>query len=535
MKKNIPLFILFVCISIVTVVAISSSEKKTRFVVCENGKWGIEINLVDGYDVIYPYYDKEEGKYYCFLPSLVQDNVIYGGNEIVIIDGKQLQNRGKFVWKENESYSILIQNNEYLVSFQKSENLPSVFIDVESGSMEYLCSDKENTENGKAKILDANGLCSYEGNLTISGRGNSTWLFKKKPFNIKLEKATKLFGMSNSKKWCLMANAWDYSYMNNSLAYDMSDYVGLKYTPQVAYVDVYFNGEYWGLYLLSEAIEVNSDRIDIIDLEKENIKANGGVDLDLAETFDRGDARGVVLDSNPIDISGGYVLERDYRTSELFENGRVFPTSWFETTNGTPIGVKSPKHATEAEITYIMELTEHMEEAILSDDGFSSEGKYYTEYIDLESWVKWYLVGEISYDMDKGATNTNFYKYNSDISDKFFMGPAWDYDCRWGGTVEYTTPEALGKLGYYFGAAWFKALYSKEEFYNEICRYWPVYKKYLLEEAPTKMDNWKELIRPSVSMDIIRWNNRDYDLDEEVDFLKVWIQRRIRFLSSCWE
>ena len=127
----------------------------------------------------------------------------------------------------------------------------------------------------------------------IHGRGNSSFsTFLKKPYNIELNKAAGILGMNRDKDWCLLANAWDYSYMNNKLALDMAAGAGFEYVPDAEYADIYFNGNYYGIYLVAEKAEVSAEKISITDLEKKNERANPRTDMLTAENFDTGTQRG---------------------------------------------------------------------------------------------------------------------------------------------------------------------------------------------------------------------------------------------------
>lgn len=91
----------------------------------------------------------------------------------------------------------------------------------------------------------------------MNGRGNTSWnagayIFDKFPYNINLEKATDVLGITKNKKWALIANCFDESLMRNILTNDLSEWSGLEYTPGEINVDLYFNGEYLGTYQLSK-------------------------------------------------------------------------------------------------------------------------------------------------------------------------------------------------------------------------------------------------------------------------------------------
>ena len=108
----------------------------------------------------------------------------------------------------------------------------------------------------------------YNGGMQIKLRGNSTAYQAKRPFRIKLDDKTPLFGMEESKHWCLLANVYDRTNLRNKLSYDFGMALGLA-TCESNFVNVIFNGEYYGMYQLTEAIRAEEGRVDIFNWEEE--------------------------------------------------------------------------------------------------------------------------------------------------------------------------------------------------------------------------------------------------------------------------
>ena len=100
----------------------------------------------------------------------------------------------------------------------------------------------------------------------VRGRGNSTWLDPKKPFKFKLEDKKSLLGMGEGKHWVLLANSYDDSLLRNRITSYIGRQLGLEYTPKMAPVDFYVNGEYQGSYVLSTEARVSGNGVDIDEL-----------------------------------------------------------------------------------------------------------------------------------------------------------------------------------------------------------------------------------------------------------------------------
>ena len=550
-KKSIALAVLFLSMSIFVLFAAYTDDRNACFSVTGD-EVDVLIRLSTCIETIRPYYNEKDGVYYYFLPSVIYGNRIYNDSKDadILINGEKMRGYSWLEWSDDVTYSLLFGENERNIRFKRSSDVAAIFISTDTGSLEELDADKSHSETGKIVVIEKNGMISYSGGLTMKGRGNSTFRsFSKKPYNMKLDNAAGILGMDADKDFCLLANSWDYSYMNNKLALDMAQKAGLRYVPKAEYADVWFNGAYWGLYLVTEKNEVGENKIDITDLEEENERANPGTDITVAETFDYGSKRGVKLANLPDDITGGYLIERDYRLNPEYPN-RVYTTSYFETEGRKCINIKSPKYAAEEEVDYIRSLVNDMEQTIMSDDGYSENGKYYLDYIDLDSWVKCYMIAEIAYDPDKDVTNTYYYKDRDSINSKFYSGPVWDYDCRFGGTTQNSYPDILTKLAL---GGWDHYLYDKDEFYDEIKKDWnSLFEGYLRTDAPENIDMWQELIRESVEMDNVRWNRNEgyskawpgadnsenfittYVFDDQVDHLRNWVEERRVFLDGCW-
>ena len=549
-RKKIALILLLSVMAFLCVLFVRIDARNMVFCAGRGEHAAVTIKLNTYEEKIYPYYSSPEDTYYFFLPSMLCDHVIYNDSydADMVIDHQRIGKFGAFAWEEGKTYVFTYGEEDVKVKFMVSSALPALFITTETGHTRLLDEDKTHTESAWMDAIEADGSVSYSGSLTIHGRGNSSFsTFEKKPYNIKLEKAAGILGMDRDKDWCLLANAWDYSYMNNKLALDMAAGAGFQYVPEAEYADIYFNGNYYGIYLVAEKAEVSANKINITDLEKKNERANPGTDMLTAERFDTGKQRGIRLENLPSDITGGYWIEADYRLASDYTN-RIIADSYFETDFGTAFGIRSPKYADEKEIEYISSLMNEVEQAVRSEDGIAETGNTWLDYIDLTSWVRWYMVAEIANDPDKGVTNTYYYKDTDSADPKLHMGPVWDYDNRFGGTEYHPSAESMTGFS---SESLIGDLCKKPEFMEAVRREWASYfRDYLINEAPEKIAMWQEQIRKSVMMDNIRWTRGSgyprlwpkdgksftsaYNFDNEADYLKNWIRIRCEFLDNCW-
>ena len=315
--------------------------------------------------------------------------------------------------------------------------LPSVYVTT-SEDLSYIHQSKENRDkNSLIKICDAAGESVYSDSehdtvSEIKIRGNATAGYEKKPYQIKLGKKTDLFGMGKAKTWILLANYIDSSFIRNSVTYELAGRLGFDFTPETKQVNLYINGQYMGLYCLTEKVQINKERINITNLEDATDELNPNSAEGRVVTVSGGDFiknSAIVWYSyvagikNPEDITGGYLVELDY----LYAGKERCK---FATKHGNTYVVKSPENASKEQVEYIAKLMGDMEDAIYSDTGRNYLGKHYSEYCDAESMLKVYVVNELTKNWDSYTGSTFFYK-DKDTDGKtslIYGGPVWDYD-----------------------------------------------------------------------------------------------------------
>lgn len=465
---------------------------------------------------------EKEGKYYAFLPSVCKNR----NPEAEIPDGIE---PSSIIW-------------------MYSENIPSVFIDTESGTSEQIDTNKEIKESGHISVLEANGTTSFDYPLTyVKGRGNTSYTeFEKKPYQIKLPDSAPFLGMQSAKKWVFISNSADPTLLRNALSRNLAAHLGLAQSEEGVFVDLYLNGEYVGNYYVTEKVEVQKNRLNITDLEKATEIINNESDLSLYETSWNDTTKAKQIPEDPDDITGGYLIERDFddRFLKQVENHG----SYFITQANESFLLRSPEYASQEQIAYIDEYVQSVENAILSSDGIDADsGKYYADLIDTDSFVRKYLLEEVTANYDGGVASSYFYKDTDTVNDKLFAGPIWDYDVTWGNAPAYlghisSSPDRLTRLAaHQDSSVWFSALYAKPEFYreltdcyeNEISAYLPILANEVLPQL-------SEMTNASAAMDRARWED-EYRLhediaerEEEIAFLSDYILMRKEFLDKAW-
>ncbi len=451
-------------------------------------------------------------------------------------------------------YIMKAGDKEYTLTVMQDHALGSIYINTETGDMNSIHGNKSVKESGQIIVVDDNGEVNYDGELSyIKGRGNTTWRLIKKPYNIKLDKKAELLGMDASKKWCLLANAQDHTMLRNKIAFDLSDELGMDFSPDSHHVNLYLNGDYAGVYQLSEKVEAGKNNlVKINDIEDATEKVNDA-DLDSYSYVDTGTEKGskkyFEIPNDPEDITGGYLMEFDTANKYADE------LSGFVTNRNQCVVVKNPEAASKAQVEYISGFMQEMEDAIYSDTGYNDKGKHYSEYLDMESAALMYLIQEYSLNVDSGVTSCFFYKDSDSKGDgKVHAAPVWDFDVAFGNldyknspTEIYARTRAPGNNG---GRNFFVELCTHTDFNREVNRLYKEKFKPALTILNSSektsgtilksIEQYRSDLTKAAEMNFTRWNIKANVLvpgsgrsfDKQVDYLKDFTSQRAEFFDT---
>lgn len=512
---------------------------------------------------IHWWYNKEDEKYYFFFPAAANlSDVIWEYDEIqdIYIDGVEIKNGAKCAVGTGEHVLYTADGLQvFKIVVMQSENIGTMFLTTESGNLGFVNIDKEHKESGNAVIIDAENNCIYNGKVqSLSGRGNTTWASSdKRGYKLKFANEEDFFGLGAAKNWVLLANYFDDTLVRNDFTFQLAQQSGMDFTPDSVFIDLYMNGCYWGNYQLTGKIEVGEERVNIPNLEEKTEDVNkvkklseydkfGMENLEGSNTIP-GTSIGFKIPSNPLDITGGYLLEYDLGERYLEED------SGFTTKLNQAVVIKSPQYASREQLNYIAERYQEFEDAVTVYEGINEETKKpYYDYIDLNSYAKAYLIEEITKNIDAAISSRYFYKYPDSYSTKFYAGPIWDYDFALGNYGEVmsggTQPEEMEPAGLYAMEddgcfnVWY-ALYYRPEFQETFKKeYWDTFRKNALDGAKNRIPQMTEYIVKSELMDRMRWHDETYDnyanIEEEyksaIENLQNFIVDRINFLDGEW-
>lgn len=370
----------------------------------------------------------------------------------------------------------------------------------------WVDTSKKNETAGSMKLMSADGETVYDGGLSqIKARGNSTFAYyPKKPYQIKLDtKADLLKTGEKVKTWVLLANYGDATLMHDKLFKDLAAELGMPYVASSDWVNLYYDGEYRGVYLLSEKNSVGSTGVDISDMEAayEEVNPNYGDDMVIAEGENTYRQK-FLYTENLTELektAGGWLIE--LHLQDIDE-----PNGFF-TKKEVAVNIRSPEYAGRTAMEYISEYYQAFENAVYATDAAGvytgvniDTGKTFNEYADITSLIQVFLMQELSRNADGFRSSTYFYKEADGI---LYAGPIWDQDMTLGtGWTIYISPKYSS---YHYLA---EALVQIPTFQDSMVEYFydtflPVTETWVGDNGIIKQH--AELLADSAAMNYILW------------------------------
>ena len=330
--------------------------------------------------------------------------------------------------------------------------------------------------------------------LTIKGRGNSSWEnMPKKSYKLELKNKLSILNLPKEKDWALIANYIDKSLLRNSITHSLAESIEVPFTPKQVSVELYLNREYMGVYLFTETIKVSNNRVNIPN------------------------------------VSNSYLVEFD----EKFKEDEIITT----TKNNRILNIHSPKNADSAIVaklrTHISTIEDYIFNSTITINSL-------TQYIDIESYLKFYWIEELSKNNDGAFFTSVFFSWIE--GQPLQMGPVWDFDQAYGNhpNIELHNPKEWFIRDYY----WNKTLFKDTSFIQIAQKTWQeiqtkletiidsidIYKRNMSIAAKNNFKKWPILYD---KRSYKAWASQRYNSYEEaVDDLKKWIISRKEWIDS---
>ena len=383
----------------------------------------------------------------------------------------------------------------------------------------------------------------YNGHIGIELRGSTSQIFfDKKSYGVETwdqdgnDIDIALAGLPSEEDWIFHGPYSDKSLIRNALIYDLSNKIG-QYATRTRFFEMKLNGDFLGTYLLMEKIKRDKNRVDIEKLESN--------------------------DNDPNVISGGYIIKIDKTTGESSSHGDYNEKISFYSKydpNGEKgkdkkiyflYDVPSPKNISKEQKIYIQSYINSFEDALLSNDFLDSKTGY-RQFIDVNSFVDFFLLNELSHNPDAYRLSTYMHKNRNG---KLKMGPIWDFNIAFG-NVNYCKGENVDNWifkyndycpdDFWLVPFWWSKLLKDPYFTNQVKSRWQELRENELSDKVIfgKIDLLISELESSSSIktNFERWPILDQWIwpnsyvgttyQSEISYLKTWLSQRLTWMDS---
>lgn len=450
----------------------------------------------------------------------------YEGASVKIGDIAQTSEVTKNDFSGTVVYSIIAEDGtktDYRVTVTNMQRrIPRVYVNTEGGAPIL---DKENYVTSTVRVEDLDKYYTdgveFEGSAGVRGRGNSTWGMDKKPYRIKLDESASLLGMGKDKNWALLANHTDKTLLRNITAFEIAEIAEMSWTPSSYSVDLYLNDAYQGVYALTEHVKVSDERLDI-------------------ELVTPSDNSGEAL-------TGGYFLELDFHFDEPYK----FKTAMKE----LPIMFKDPDEPTPAQFEFV-ENYFNTAEAVLYGDNFKDPEDGYRKYIDVESFVNYFIIQELAKNVDGNMRGSCYLAIQR--NGKIEQPLVWDFDIAFGNADHITWEQGASSRewdGWFINSysandntytPWFDRFFEDPYFVTELKKRWNGLKPqldgipdFIREHAAALQESQAQNFSPKPSgagwiITKPEWNSSITrgSYKAEVDYLVDFVEKRLQWLDT---
>lgn len=374
------------------------------------------------------------------------------------------------------------------ITYQKCEELglPILEINIEGGKK---VKEKNNYLKASFNIAGISGKCK------IRGHGNSTWKALKKPYLLKLNAPESLLGMKSAEKWILMANYFDKTSLRNAYSSYIAKNIfsNQRWSPDNRFITLFINGRYEGLYQIYEKIEQHENRLDL--------------------------------------KPDSFLMVVNTRMNKEFN----FVTKGFVHISNQDNGI------TEAKFTDYKNYVQKAEDVLYSDN-FKDSAEGWQHYMDIDSFIDWFLINEYGKNHDALFTASCYFFYDSEKG-KLCMGPVWDFDIAFG--ADHHDGCNLPEGWYVNQFFWYKRLFEDKVFVNALKSRWEEkaddlrasiewikQEAEMLQEARMLDDAIWKTIGNRIWPHTPGWRQRKTYVSE-VKYMTDWCQQRFDWLDAA--
>ncbi|MCR5497190.1 MAG: CotH kinase family protein [Paludibacteraceae bacterium] len=340
-----------------------------------------------------------------FVPYLVEFNleasIKTSNGATVYADGEEVKSGAKVNYLKTKQFKVVSSSGDvrtYNVNVHNS-GIPVLYINTPNNKA--ITSKTEWIDRTDMIMYNVDGTVNYDAGsdkVQIKGRGNSTWdaSSDKRPYAIKQNKEDEVLGMLEHKRWILLANYYDATFLRNEMANYLSKrYTTADWSPSGFNVELVLNGKHVGNYYFCEQAKINKNRVPgeyLVEADYK-VKSTGG--------------GGFMWGGGGGGGNAGYQFEGE-KSKNVFN-------------------VKHPEVPDNSqELQYVKGKINDLENAL-----YGNNWSKVKELIDLPSFADWYVIKELSKDYDGNMFTSCYCHIMKDGIIR--MGPVWDFDLAFGG------------------------------------------------------------------------------------------------------
>lgn len=355
--------------------------------------------------------------------------------------------------------------------------------------------DTEKYISASLQIYDSTAASSPIYKISVRGRGSSSFAsMPKYSLKLKFDDKVPLLGMPEDTEWALISNSADKTLLKNFVSLKLYSWLGGKYTPRTQFVEIFLNRQYLGVYLLSENIKANRNRVDI-----------------------------------PRNNSS-FLIEKT--SAEGIKSTDVI----IKTQKGHLFCVKSPKHPDEETLSRLLGHLNDWETALDGKSIFREDSL--RKWIDVEDYLRFYWIQEFSKNVDANFNRSIFITWQEGQAMRY--GPVWDFDQAYGNGKDEQVKEP--KNWYVRSSGWDEKLFKSPIVQKESQQYWNSH-KHFFKALPDSISKYAAIIKPATKNEFKRWpvlensDNWTYkesysNYNEAIDSLNSWIVLRYSWIES---
>jgi subtilisin-like proprotein convertase family protein len=376
----------------------------------------------------------------------------------------------------------------------------------------------------------------YNGNVAIEYRGNYSQSLPQKPYALELRDVNNLelnvpiLGMPLEHDWCLIANYNDKVFMRNTLAYKLATEMG-HYATRSQFCEVVVNGSYQGVYVFMETIKRDNNRVDVSRLDP--------------------------IEISGLDVTGGYILKNDYWDATNSWQLAYHPIDHPNFNVNLVYDYPKPSTIVPEQKTYIQGFINEFETALYSTN-YADPAVGYQKYIDLDSFIDYFIVNELARNNDGFKKSSYFHKTKDNLisAGKLYAGPVWDFDWAWKNINECSIFSATDGSGWAHkindcnpdinSPGWYIRLLQDSNFQNRLRCRWDDFRTTILSNTAlnTYIDETAIYLNEAQARHFEKWGNLgintgtpEVDADPatfagQITKFKNWINSRITWLDN---